>query len=101
MTEEQVAAYFARDKERIDEHERRLDEVERKQEDINKLTLSVTKLATNMEYMVAEQKEQGKRLQRLEAEPADNAKYLRRTIISCVLTAVASAVVGALLGLLL
>ena len=51
-------------------------------------------------WMLDEQKEQGERLKKLETEPADNAKYYKRTIISCVITTVLGGILGALIALL-
>lgn len=79
----------------------RMDAAERKQDGITQLTNSVNELAINMRYMLEEQKDQGMRLSALEKEPAENSKYIRRTLLSCVITAVVSAVVGAIIGLVL
>lgn len=78
----------------------RVDEIEKKQESISSLAQSVNELAINMKYMVEEQKEQGARLQRLESEPADNAKYYKRLIIGSICTTVLGAILGALIALL-
>lgn len=77
----------------------RVEEVEQKQSEISELAQSVNKLAINMGYMLDEQKEQGERLKNLEAEPANNAKYYKRTIITAIITTIVGAVVGALIAL--
>lgn len=77
----------------------RMDGVEEKQTEIYELTTAVNKLAISVEYMAKEQKEQGKRLKTLESEPAETAKYYRRTIATATITAVLGAIIGAVLAL--
>lgn len=79
----------------------RMDCVEAKQNDIYNLTLSVHDLAKSVEGLAKSQAEQGHRLEALEKEPAENAKFYRRTIISCIITAVVGALVGAAIALIL
>lgn len=79
----------------------RMQKMENCQSDIQKLTLSVDKLATNMQYMLQEQKEQSTRISALEKEPLENAKYYKRTIITSILTGVVGTIIGALLMLIL
>ncbi|MCD8371807.1 MAG: hypothetical protein LUD27_00705 [Clostridia bacterium] len=99
MTDEQEVQYFTRDEARLDDHQRRIEALEAGQKNINELTQSVKILALNMEHMLTEQKEQGERLKKLEAEPVETAKYYRKTFISCAVTAVISTVIGAVIGL--
>lgn len=101
MTEEEMIVKITKHDEEIKNLKHRVTETESKQETINELVLSVNKLAVNMEHMLDEQKEQGERLKKLEVEPLDNAKYYRRQIIGCAITAVVGAIIGALIGLLL
>lgn len=68
---------------------------------INNLALSVNKLAINMEHMYEEQKKQGCRLDKLEAEPLENAKYFTRLIIGNVISVLVGAVLGSILSLVL
>lgn len=79
----------------------RVKNLEEKQSEISSLTNSVNELAINMRYMLEEQKDQGNRLRKLESEPADNAKYYKRTIITSIITAVAGAIIGAVLALVI
>lgn len=101
MNEQQIALKLNDHDHEIKSLKHRVEEVEQKQSEIGELTQSVNKLAINMGYMVDEQKEQGERLKKLEAEPADNAKYYKRTIISCVITTVIGGILGALIALLI
>ncbi len=69
---------------------RRIDELEETVHQIGALTTSVEKLATNMEIMVKEQEQQGKRLETLEAR--DGEKW--RQVTGYIITAVISIVLG-------
>lgn len=100
MNDQQIALKLNDHDHEIKSLKHRVEEVEQKQSEIGELTQSVNKLAINMGYMLDEQKEQGERLKKLETEPADNAKYYRRTIISCVITTVIGGILGALIALL-
>lgn len=101
MTESEIALKLNDHEHEIKSAKHRLDAVEKKQTEIETLTLSVNKLAINMEHMLKEQQEQGKRLKTLENEPADNMKALRKTIISSVITCVLGAIIGAVLALII
>lgn len=68
----------------------RLSELEDHMREISKMTSAVERLATNMEHMVKEQKEQGDRLVKLEERDGD--KW--RSVSSYVLTAVISIILG-------
>ncbi len=100
MNDRQIALKLNDHDHEIKSLKHRVEEVEQKQSEIGELTQSVNKLAINMGYMLDEQKEQGERLKKLETEPADNAKYYKRTIISCVITTVLGGILGALIALL-
>ncbi len=69
---------------------RRIDGLEESVHQIGALTTSVEKLATNMEIMVKEQEQQGKRLETLEAR--DGEKW--RQVTGYIITAVISIVLG-------
>ena len=62
-------------------------------EKINELAVSTEKLASTMEKMLEEQKEQGRRIVKLEGR--DGEKW--RSVAKIVATAVISAVIGAVL----
>lgn len=71
----------------------RLRQLEANVDEINRLAVSTEKLASTMEQMLAEQKEQGKRISKLESR--DGEKW--RDVIKTITTVVVSAVVGAVL----
>lgn len=79
----------------------RVDEVERNQVAISELTKSVGELAINMKYMANDQKEIKGRLNDLEKEPGENAKYYKRVIVGCVITTLLGAIIGALIALII
>lgn len=69
----------------LENHGIRLTQVEKDVKDlgslfktIQELTLSVNRLAINMENMLTEQKDQGKRIKALESEPADYWKSAKK-----------------------
>lgn len=101
MNEQQIAFKLNDHDHEIKSLKHRVEEVEQKQSEIGELTQSVNKLVINMGYMFDKQKEQGERLKKLETEPADNAKYYKRTIISCIITTVIGGILGALIALLI
>lgn len=71
----------------------RLKELESSIDEINRLAISTEKLASTMEQMLEEQKEQGRRISKLEGR--DGEKW--RSVVKTVATVVISAVVGAVL----
>lgn len=79
----------------------RLDKVEDKQESFNELVICVKELAFNMKQMTEVQKQQNERLEKLEQEPLDNAKFIRREVIKTVISVLVGGFVGALLALLI
>ena len=68
----------------------RITKLELAVEQISSIATSVERLATNMEHMVLEQRNQGERLTALESR--DGEKW--RTVASYVITAIISSVIG-------
>ncbi|MGL4697345.1 hypothetical protein [Enterococcus larvae] len=97
MIEHEAAVKFENHDQHIKSLERRMEIQEKQDETMRDLVISVKLLATNMENMLEEQKEQSQRLKKLEDEPADNWNIVKRTI----LTAIVSGLAGALLGFFL
>lgn len=100
MTEEEIAV-------KLEGHEHELKSLKHrmiKQEDnsniIQGLLLQVKELAVTMQQMLEEQREQGKRLDRLEEEPADSWRQLKRMVLTAAVSGLAGAVVGALSSVL-
>ncbi len=84
----------------IDSLKHRVKEFEKNQVAIAELTKSVGELAINMKYIANDQNEIKTRLNAIEREPAESAKYYRRILVSCIITAVIGAIVGALIALI-
>jgi hypothetical protein len=74
--------------------------LEEQQKSIHELAISVKELVLNMQYMLEEQKEQGKRLELLEQEPSRQYKQLKTIIITALTTTIVGSIVGAILMLI-
>lgn len=98
MTNEEVAVYLAEDRSKIQNLDQRVEKCEKRDETLDKLTISVERLAISLESMVAEQKAQGTRLERLEQKPSEDFSYYKKLIIGCVATTIIGAVIGAVLA---
>lgn len=79
---------------------KRLELLEESVKSIQDLTVSVHMLAHDMKQMLEEQKEQGKRLDKLEQEPADAWKRVKTTIITAILSTVAGGLATGLIFML-
>jgi hypothetical protein len=101
MTNEEIAVKFEDHEHEIKSLKHRMEKSEKQQETLHQMATSVEKMAVNMEHMAKEQAKQGERLERLEHEPADDFKHYKRLIIGCIITGVLSAIVGAVLALIL
>ena len=88
-------------KHQIDNIENRLEKCESQQEAMSSLTRSVDRLAITMSTMVEEQKELKAEVKALKEAPAEDFNHYRRTIISCIITTVAGALIGSLIALVL
>ena len=98
MNNEEIVVKIAEHDNRIKVSENRIKDLEEQNKTLNEIAVSTSTLATNMKYMAKEQQKQGERLEQLEHEPAENAKYYRRLIIGCALTAIISIAIGALIS---
>lgn len=80
---------------------KRLDRLDRLLEEQQEMALAVKELATNMKYMLEEQKKQGARLESLEKMPIDEAIYYKRVAVGCVITGIIGAVISAVLAFII
>lgn len=80
---------------------KRLDRLDRLLEEQQEIALAVRELATNMKYMLEEQKKQGARLESLEKAPVDEAAYFKRVTIGCIITGTISAIISAVLAFII
>lgn len=94
MTDEEIAVELKGLQKDVRSLEKRMNEQEKQNEIIQNLVISVKELAINMRQMLDEQKEQGKRLDALEREPTETYNLIKRTV----LTAIASGIVGIVIG---
>lgn len=80
---------------------KRLDRLDKLLEEQQKMAVAVERLATNMEYMLEEQKKQGARLENLEKAPVDEAAYFKRVTVGCIITGTISAIISAVLAFII
>ena len=79
---------------------KRLDKLDKVVEAQQEIALAVRELATNMKYMLDEQKKQGERLENLEKAPVDEAVYYKRVAVGCVITGIIGAVLSTVLAII-
>ncbi len=101
MTNEEIAVSLTHQHDKLKSLEHRVQACENENESIRSIAFSVNKLAINMEHMLAEQKEQGKRLTALERVPIERFGRIKDIVIKCCISSVLGALLGALLALLL
>ena len=91
MTDTEVAVKLENHDQQIKSLKHRMDEQEEQGKSLSSLALSVQKLALSLESMIEEQKNQGARLAKLEAEPAERWSSMTRTIFNTIVGAGAGA----------
>lgn len=101
MTAEEIAVALKDHENEIKSLKYRMHDQEERDKTLTDLTTSVKTLAVNMEYMAKEQQHQGERLERLEREPSENSKFIKQTVISCIITTLVGGVLGAMLALVI
>ena len=87
MTRSEIEVLFGRVNDENNRQNKRLDKLEDVVERINTLAEATTKLASSVESMQKEVEKQGKRLETLEAEPAEKWRAVIKTIITVLVTA--------------
>lgn len=93
MNETEIAVRLEAHEHEIGSLKYRVKDLETATRAINDLALSVNKLAINMENMLAELTEQGKRVEALEKVPLETSRDVKKSII----TALVGGVIGAVL----
>ena len=91
MTHEDIAAKFAEHENRIKVSEHRIADMEKVQGQIQDLTVSIKELAIGVKNLTTTTDDLKVRMDRQEAEPAENMKIIRNQII----TSIISIIVGA------
>lgn len=99
MNAEEIAVKLANHDNRLKVSEHRINDLEESQKQIYDLTISVKELAMSVKSMVEEQKAQGERIDRLEAEPGEKWKFICQTIASAVLGVIGGALGAGILNL--
>lgn len=97
MTGEEIAVKIEGHEHEISSLKHRMKEQEEQTKALNNIAMSVQKLAINMEQMLTEQKDQGKRIETLEKEPAERWNGAKRTAFTTVVSVVAGALATGLL----
>lgn len=78
-----------------------LDEIKTDVRDIKRLTVAVERIALQTKSTSEQVVGINERLDHLEQAPAEEAKYYKRVIISCIVTGVISLILGAVLSLII
>lgn len=92
MSNEEIAVKLEGHEHEIGSLKHRMEDQEEQAKILNDLVVSVKELALNMKNMISEQQALNNRLSRLENEPAEKWRTVTKTAV----TAVVSAVFGAL-----
>ena len=98
VTDEEIAVKLEGHDHEIGSLKHRMSDQEEQNKTIQELVLSVKELALNMQAMLREQGEQGKRLTKLEAEPAERWNTMTRTIFTSLISTIGG---GLAVGLIL
>lgn len=101
---EEFARRMESENSRLDDENRRTNQrlilLENTVSQINALTVSVERMAVNMGNMLTELEKQGKRIEKIEKEPAEAHKAVKSAITTALIGAVVGAAVTAVLALL-
>lgn len=100
MTDEEVAVKFENHDQQIKSLKHRMDEQEEQGKSLSSLALSVQKLALSMESMIEEQKNQGERLAKLEAEPGETWGRVKHKVLDTLVGAGAGALAIGLINMM-
>ena len=87
-------------KHHIESMEDRLKKCENQQTAMTSLTRSVDRLTITMSTLVEEQKELKADVKAMKEAPAENFNHYKRTIISCIITAIVGALIGTVITLI-
>ena len=100
MNEQEIEHRITEVEERAKSNTKRLDKLE-------KVTDAIHEISNTMVHLVEQTTNTNKNVEELkvkvdaiEKEPADNYKQLKKTIWTCIITGVLSAIIGALIGLI-
>lgn len=94
MENERIAVELEHHRNEIGSLKHRMESVEKRQDTLDELVGTVRELVIEMRHMTEEQRKQGKRLDKLEAAPAERTRYWVRYVVGAAVTVVIGAVVG-------
>ena len=97
MTDEDIIVKLTSLEHETKSAKHRLDDLEVQNQAIQDLAISVKELTINMSNMLVEQKRQGKDIEKLKAEPAEQWSSMKRTIFNTVVGARAGAIATGLI----
>lgn len=97
MTDEEIVAKLVGHEHEIGSLKHRVKDQEEQTKTIQELVMSVKELALNMRTMMEEQKDQGKRLKKLEDEPAERWNSAKKTAFTSIVSVLAGAMAAGLL----
>lgn len=100
MTQEEIAIKLNLLHQRVSTLEDSVAKWEKLQEQINKLTVATNSLASSIKVMVTDQKDLGKRIARLEGEPAERWNSMQRTLFTSIVSAIGTALAIGLISLI-
>lgn len=86
ITRHEYMERIGRSDDRMHNLDRRLSKVEELSDKLSEMAITMQGILVTMQAMQKEQAEQGKRLEKIEAEPGDAWKKLKWTVIACVVT---------------
>ena len=81
---------IGRSDDRMRDFDRRLSKVEEFGDKLQSMALSLERMVTTLQNMQEEQKEQGKRLKKIEEEPADKWNSAVKIVLTVIITAAAT-----------
>lgn len=88
VTRHEYMERIGRSDDKIANLDRRVTKLEDMGEKLSKMAVTMEGMLSSLQYMQAEQKEQGVRLKKIEEEPGDNWKKFMWTIFACAVTGV-------------
>lgn len=97
MTDEEIAVKLEGHDHEIGSLKHRMSDQEEQNKTIQELVVSVKELALNMQAMLREQSDQGKRLAKLESEPVERWSSMKKTVFNTIVGAMAGAVATGLI----
>lgn len=100
MEEKEIEHRLTEVEERAKSNTKRLDKLEHLTDEIHTMSNTMIKLVEQAKTTNENVEELKDKVGKIEREPADNYKQLKKTIWTCIITGIVGAIVGALIGLI-